>query len=211
MPERSLTPEQQQAVSHVDGPCLVVAGAGTGKTTVITERIANLILAHEVAPEHILALTFTDKAAAEMQGRLDELLDYGTFVTTSTFHAFCNDLIRRHAYRIGINPEARLITEADQTAILREYIGQLPLKHYRRTYNPTPLLKQIAHYIEHAKENQLSPEVLIAQAKKSRENAFDEAEAESADEYLELAGALRGSRRRHSSRSRRGSRPCRRR
>ncbi len=187
MSEHALTSEQLAAVTHKDGPCLVVAGAGTGKTTVITQRIAHLIQEHGVTPDQVLALTFTDKAAGEMQGRLDELLPYGTFITTSTFHGFCNDLIRRHAYRIGINPEARLITEADQTAILREYIEQLPLRHYRRTYNPTPLLKQIAHYIENAKEAQLQPEQLITHAENAIKNAFDEAEAESAEQYLELA------------------------
>lgn len=182
-----LNPAQLEAVSHLKGPCLVVAGAGTGKTSVITKRIAHLIRKHEVNPERIVALTFTDKAAGEMQERLDEILDYGTFVTTSTFHSFCNELIRRHAFRIGINPEARLITEADQVAILREHLDRLPLIKYRRAYNPTPLLRQIARYIEQAKEAQLTPDELIVHAKHMEEAAGDEAEGEAAAEYLELA------------------------
>jgi DNA helicase-2/ATP-dependent DNA helicase PcrA len=186
-----LNEAQREAVSHKDGPCLVVAGAGTGKTSVITKRIAHLIHTHEVSPDSIVALTFTDKAAGEMQERLDEMLDYGTFVTTSTFHSFCNELIRRHAFRIGINPEARLITEADQVAILREHMDRLPLVKYRRAYNPTPLLRQIARYIEQAKEAQLSPDTLIVHAKKMEEEANDEAEADSALEYLELAHCYR--------------------
>jgi DNA helicase-2/ATP-dependent DNA helicase PcrA len=182
-----LNAAQLDAVIHKEGPCLVVAGAGTGKTSVITKRIAHLVTVHKVDPDHIVALTFTDKAAGEMQERLDEILDYGTFVTTSTFHSFCNELIRRHAFRIGINPEARLITEADQVAILREHLDRLPLIKYRRAYNPAPLLRQIARYIEQAKEAQLSPDELIAHAKKMEEAAGDETEAESAAEYLELA------------------------
>lgn len=180
--------QQIKAITHGEGPSLVVAGAGTGKTSVITKRIAYLILEKEVAPEQIVALTFTDKAAGEMQARLDELLPYGVFgVTTSTFHAFCNELIRRHAYRIGINPEARLITEADQVAILREHIGRLPLQHYRPGYHPMSLLGQLAKYIEQAKEARITPEQLIAHAETLHQNAFDEAEAATAAEYLELA------------------------
>ncbi|HSI20255.1 MAG TPA: ATP-dependent DNA helicase [Verrucomicrobiae bacterium] len=182
---------QLEAITHVDGPCLVVAGAGTGKTSVITKRIAHLVLKHDIEPERIAALTFTDKAAGEMQERLDEILPYGTFVTTSTFHSFCNELIRRHAFRIGINPEARLITEADQVAILREHMERLPLEKYRRAYNPTPLLKQIARYVEQAKEAQLTPAVLIKHAGDALAAATEEPEAECAAEYLELAQCYR--------------------
>lgn len=190
MPKKAdtITDAQKEAIEHVDGPCLVVAGAGTGKTRVITERIAHLILKHEVNPEQIVALTFTDKAAGEMQERLDEILPYGMFgVTTSTFHAFCNELIRRHAFRLGIDPEARLITEADQIAILREHLAELPLENYRVGYHPMPLLKKIAGYVEQAKEARITPEQLQKHAKQALNAAFDEAEAGTAAEYLELA------------------------
>src|SRR5690242_9461346 len=86
-----LNDEQRSAVTHGAGPLLIVAGAGTGKTQVLTRRIAWLIAAHEARPEQVLALTFTDKAAAEMESRVDELVPYG-FVgaTIATFHAFCD-------------------------------------------------------------------------------------------------------------------------
>jgi DNA helicase-2/ATP-dependent DNA helicase PcrA len=191
MPEErlaSLTPAQQEAVTHTDGPCLVIAGAGTGKTRVITERITHLILERRIAPDHIVALTYTEKAAAEMQERLDELLPYGMFgVVTSTFHAFCNELIRRHAFRLGINPEARLVLEADQIAILREHIDRLPLELYRRPFNPMRLLKDIAAYVEQAKEARITPAELIAHAEAAYTGAYDEAEQETAAQYLELA------------------------
>jgi DNA helicase-2/ATP-dependent DNA helicase PcrA len=182
-----LNPQQQEAVTHGDGPCLVVAGAGTGKTGVITKRIAYLVTEKQISPDQIVALTFTDKAASEMQERLDQLLDYGVFVTTSTFHSFCNELIRRHAFRIGIDPEARLITEADQIAILREHLAKLPLKYYRAVYNPVPLLKEIARYVEQAKEAQISPEQLLEHADDLKKNATNEIEEEIAGQYHELA------------------------
>lgn len=186
-----LNPQQQEAVTHGDGPCLVVAGAGTGKTGVITRRIAYLVQEKNVSPENIVALTFTDKAATEMQERLDQLLDYGVFVTTATFHSFCNELIRRHAFRIGIDPEARLITEADQIAILREHIARLPLKYYSATYNPVPLLKEIARYVEQAKEAQLSHQQLEEHAKELDTKAANEAEEEIAGQYAELAACYK--------------------
>src|SRR5277367_3092038 len=83
-----LDPHQRQAAVHGEGPLLIVAGAGTGKTTVITHRIAYLITSKIAKPEEILALTFTDKASAEMEERVDMLVPYGyTDVLISTFHA----------------------------------------------------------------------------------------------------------------------------
>jgi DNA helicase-2/ATP-dependent DNA helicase PcrA len=84
-----LTARQRKAVTHGDGPLLIVAGAGTGKTTVLTRRIAWLIAEKRARPSEILALTFTEKAAAEMQERVDRLVPYGyTDSVISTFHAF---------------------------------------------------------------------------------------------------------------------------
>src|SRR5207237_10176179 len=84
-----LTGEQLAAVTHGEGPLLIVAGAGTGKTAVITRRIAHLITTRRARPEEILALTFTDRAAAEMEERVDRLVPYGyTQAWISTFHAF---------------------------------------------------------------------------------------------------------------------------
>src|SRR3989440_2786162 len=84
-----LNDEQRRAVTHDAGPLLIVAGAGTGKTTVITRRIAWLIAQKKARPEEILALTFTDKAAAEMEERVDTLVPYGyADVEIATFHAF---------------------------------------------------------------------------------------------------------------------------
>ena len=89
-----LNDAQRRAVVHDVGPLLIVAGAGTGKTTVITRRIAHLITEGKARPHEILALTFTDKAAAEMEERVDRLVPYGyADVEISTFHAFGEDVI----------------------------------------------------------------------------------------------------------------------
>src|SRR5688572_9279957 len=93
-----LSGAQRQAVTHDTGPLLIVAGAGTGKTTVITRRIAWLIAQRKARPEEILALTFTDKAAGEMEERVDTLVPYGyADVEISTFHAFGDRILREHA------------------------------------------------------------------------------------------------------------------
>ncbi len=90
-----LTPEQRAAVTHASGPLLIVAGAGTGKTRVITRRIAYLIATRRARPEQILALTFTDRAAAEMEERVDRLVPYGyTQAWIGTFHAFGDRVLR---------------------------------------------------------------------------------------------------------------------
>src|SRR4029077_1107697 len=94
----NLNPEQRAAVTHGEGPLLIVAGAGTGKTQVITRRIAWLIATRSPRPRQILALTFTDKAAAEMESRVDVLVPYGLVgATIATFHAFGDRLVRDHA------------------------------------------------------------------------------------------------------------------
>ena len=106
-----LNPEQRRAVTHADGPLLVVAGAGTGKTQVITRRIAWLIATRRAKPSEILALTFTDQAADEMQMRVDQLVPYGyTDTAISTFHAFGDRLVREFALELGLPPDVRVLS-----------------------------------------------------------------------------------------------------
>ena len=117
-----LNPEQRRAVTHGSGPLLVVAGAGTGKTEVITRRIAWLVATRRARPSEVLGLTFTDKAAAEMQVRVDQLVPYGYADTAiSTFHAFGDRLIREFAYELGIAPDARVLSHAESVVLLREH------------------------------------------------------------------------------------------
>ena len=105
-----LNNEQKLAVTHDGGPLLIVAGAGTGKTTVITSRIAHLIEQKRAKPEEILALTFTDKAAQEMADRVDQLLTLGYVdMWISTFHAFCERVLRDRGLDIGLSTNFKVL------------------------------------------------------------------------------------------------------
>ena len=108
----NLNKEQLSAVKHTAGPLLIVAGAGTGKTTVITRRIAHLIEQELAKPDEVLALTFTDKAAGEMQERLDLLLPLGYHdMWISTFHSFCQRVLQQHGLDIGLPGDFKLIND----------------------------------------------------------------------------------------------------
>ena len=106
---QELNEKQREAASHTTGALLVVAGPGTGKTNVITHRIAHLIRNHHVAPAQIFAVTFTNKAAHEMLTRIKALLGttQGLEVRIHTFHAFCVHLLREHADKIGLGVNFR--------------------------------------------------------------------------------------------------------
>src|SRR5216110_1544964 len=127
-----LNEAQRRAVTHDTGPLLIVAGAGTGKTHVITHRIAWLIATRRARPDQVLALTFTDKAAAEMESRVDVLVPYGLVgATTTTFHAFCDRLVRERAIELGLTSQLRVETPAEILVFLRERMFELPLERYR--------------------------------------------------------------------------------
>src|SRR5438093_8612738 len=121
-----LSEEQRQAVTHGEGPLRIVAGAGTGKTQVITRRIAWLIATKRARPEEILALTFTEKAAAEMESRVDLLVPYGWVgATLSTFHAFGDRLVRESGIEIGLTRDLTVCTRAEVLVFLREHLFAL--------------------------------------------------------------------------------------
>src|SRR5262249_21179634 len=121
-----LHPEQRGA-----GPLLLVAGACTGKTQVITHRIAWLIAEKQARPEQIVALTFTDKAAAEMETRVDQLVPYGLVgATIATFNAFCDRLVREHAVELGLTSRLRVESQAEILVFLRERLFELGLERY---------------------------------------------------------------------------------
>src|SRR5204862_3712057 len=127
--------------THGEGPLLVVAGAGTGKTQVITRRIAWLVATRRARPSEILALTFTDKAAEEMQLRVDQLVPYGYVDTAiSTFHAFGDRLIREFAFELGLSPDVRALSRAEVVVFLREGLFEPGLDAYRPLGDPARLL-----------------------------------------------------------------------
>lgn len=136
----------------------MVAGAGTGKTSVITKRIARLILEDGVAPSDILALTFTEKAAGEMEERLDELLPYGMFgVRIHTFHAYARDILPSHAFRLGIDPNATLASDAEVVSVLREHYDRFAFDVLKPPFNVVPILTQLHELNEKLLDASLEP------------------------------------------------------
>ncbi|MFI5200364.1 MAG: ATP-dependent helicase, partial [Candidatus Limnocylindrales bacterium] len=158
-----LNPDQRRAVVHGRGPLLVVAGAGTGKTQVITRRIAWLIASRAARPSEILALTFTDKAAAEMQVRVDQLVPYGyTDTTIATFHAFGDRLIREYALELGLPPDVRVLSRPEVVIFLREHLFEFELDAYRPLGDPTRFLAALAGHFSRCKDEDISPDTYLA-------------------------------------------------
>jgi DNA helicase-2/ATP-dependent DNA helicase PcrA len=153
-----LDPDQLRAVTHGEGPLLVVAGAGTGKTQVITRRIAWLIATRRARPSEILALTFTDKAADEMAVRVDQLVPYGyTDTAVATFHAFGDRLIREYALELGLPPDVRVLSRAETVVFLREHLFEFDLDVYRPLGDPTRFLSALATLFSRCKDEDITP------------------------------------------------------
>ncbi len=153
-----LNPEQRKAVEHQGGPLLIVAGAGTGKTRAITYRIARLIESGAANPDEILALTFTDKAAGEMEDRVDELLSLAyADAWILTFHAFCERVLRRHALDIGVPGNFKV---ADQTAawlLARKNLDRFKLKYYKPLGNSAKFIHALLIHFSRCKDQNISP------------------------------------------------------
>ncbi|EKD85968.1 MAG: hypothetical protein ACD_37C00551G0004 [uncultured bacterium] len=170
MADNLLNKEQNQAVEHGKGPLLIIAGAGTGKTTVVTERIRHLIVNGNIQSNQVLALTFTEKAAFEMQERVDVLLPYGyTNLWIHTFHSFCDAILRDDAHAIGLDPNYKLISEAESILLLRQNIFDLGLKLFAPLGNPTKFLDALLTHFGRLKDEDISPEQYLnwVQAQKS--------------------------------------------
>ena len=164
-----LNTEQTEAVTHVSGPLMIIAGAGTGKTTVITRRIAWLIEQGYAKPENILALTFTEKAAAEMEERVDLLLPYGYVdLCVSTFHAFCERLLRDYGTDIGLSRDFTVLDELDAWLLARQEFDRFELNYYRPLGNPTKYLKTLLQHFSRAKDEMITPEAYLAHVESCR-------------------------------------------
>lgn len=183
-----LNEEQLAAATYGSGPALVVAGAGTGKTTVITRRIAWLIAEKKAAPEEILALTFTDKAAREMEERVDRLVPYG-FVSTNieTFHALGDKILRDNALEIGVSSDFRVMTNFQQVIFLRQLIDGLKLKHYAPLGNPYKFVEAILAHFSRLKDEYIGPKDYLDFAKKLSSGAQTDEEQQEAERISELA------------------------
>ena len=185
-----LNPEQKKAVKHGLGPLLVIAGAGTGKTSVLIKRIAYLIASKKAKPEEILALTFTDKAAEEMEARVDRLVPYGYIdVSISTFHAFGDRILRDHAINLGLTPDYRVLSAAEQLVFFREHIFDFPLHYYKSLSDPMRHIEAILKVISRAQDEDVSPEKYLAWAmgKLGKEGEAEKEEKEEGERQVEIA------------------------
>jgi DNA helicase-2/ATP-dependent DNA helicase PcrA len=154
----SLNPEQQAAVVHGDGPLVVFAGAGSGKTRVITQRVAHLIEQRLVPPWRVLAVTFTNKAAREMRARLEQLIPgQASSLWVGTFHAVCARLLRAHAQALGLRRDFVIYDDADQRSMIARVMRDLSLDE--RVYPP----KQLAFHINTAKQEAKNPDQMEVQ------------------------------------------------
>ena len=149
----TLNPPQKEAVAHTEGPVLILAGAGSGKTRVLTHRIAYLIEEMGVNPWNILAITFTNKAAQEMRERVDKLVGFGSeSIWVSTFHSTCVRSLRRHMDNIGYATNFTIYDADDQKSVIKDVCRKLNID--TKIYKERSLLAQISH----AKDELLTPD-----------------------------------------------------
>ncbi|MBA7566477.1 ATP-dependent DNA helicase Rep [subsurface metagenome] len=174
---RGLNPEQKQAITHKNGPLLIVAGAGTGKTRVITDRIVYLISSKLAKPSEILALTFTEKATNEMLERVDTAMPLGyEEIWISTFHSFCDRILREEGLAIGLNTAYRILSKIEQWHFIRKNFFQFNLKYYRPLSNPTQFIHALLNLFNRAKDNDVIPEEFLTYSRGLETNSPDEEE-----------------------------------
>ncbi|RXE58121.1 DNA helicase PcrA [Acetivibrio mesophilus] len=150
---KDLNKEQKEAVLHIDGPLLVLAGAGSGKTKVLTHRIAYLIQEKNVHPANILAITFTNKAAKEMRERIDRLVeDVGNSIWVSTFHSMCVRILRRDIEKIDYDKSFVIFDYTDQQNVVKDCLKELNLNE--KNYPPKSILEMIGR----AKDELITPD-----------------------------------------------------
>lgn len=194
---RRLNKQQKEAIEHGQGPLIIIAGAGTGKTTVITERIKWLINQGFAKPAEILALTFTDKAAREMEERVDQAMPYGyTQMWISTFHSFCDRILRDEAIQIGLSPNFVLMTEAETLIFLREHLFDLPLDYFRPRGNPTKFLEGMLAHFNRLRDEDITPSEYLRWAKSQVRRLTDKTQKDKsskieAAKFVELAQSFK--------------------
>ena len=185
---RDLNDEQKKAVIHGEGPLIIIAGAGTGKTKVITHRIAYLIASKLAKPEEILAVTFTEKAANEMEERVDLLIPYSySFVEISTFNSFGERVLRNYGLELGYSADFKLLDDVEQAIFFRENLFQFPLNFYRPLSSPTRYIQDFLAVIKRLKQEDIKPEEYLEFSRNLDKKASDEVEKEWALKHLEIA------------------------
>jgi DNA helicase-2/ATP-dependent DNA helicase PcrA len=151
--------EQAEAIYSDDGPVLIIAGAGTGKTFTVTQRILYLIQEKDIDPDAILALTFTEKAAYEMNERVETELPLGfQQMSISTFHSFCDDFLRDEAFNLGLDPEYKVMTTSEEVFFIRQYLFEYELDYLRPKGNPTKFVYEMSKHVSRLQDENVTPE-----------------------------------------------------
>ncbi len=157
MSKNTLNKAQKTAVEYTGGPLMIVAGAGTGKTTVITQKIAYLLENNLAKPEEILALTFNEKAAAEMQERMDEILSIGyTDMQISTFHAFAQRILENFGLDIGLSNQFKIVTQTDAWLLMKKNLDKFQLDYYKPLGNPVRHIHEMLKHFSKCKDELIS-------------------------------------------------------
>ncbi len=174
---------------------MIIAGAGTGKTTVITERIKYLILSKAAKPDEILALTFTEKAAKEMEERVDISMPYGyTQMWISTFHSFCDRVLRDSALHIGLDPRYKLMTQSETVQFIRNNIFKFDLDYFRPLGNPTKFVTGMLQHFSRLQDEDVSVKdylLYVGKLKKHKEGELKEDEKLEIKKTLELVNTFK--------------------
>lgn len=158
MAKNTLNKAQKTAVEYLDGPLMIVAGAGTGKTTVITQKIAYILEKKLATPEQILALTFNEKAASEMQERLDEMLSIGyADMQISTFHSFAQRILENFGLDIGLSNQFKILTETDAWLLMKKNLDKFNLDYYRPLGNPVRHIHELIKHFSKCKDELITP------------------------------------------------------
>ncbi len=156
---KQLNKAQKEAVDAVEGPVMVVAGPGTGKTQILTLRIANILKQTQTGPENILALTFTQAGASNMRRRLADMIGSPAYrVAINTFHGFCNDIIKNYPAEFPRIIGSESITEVDQVRIIEEAVDTLSLKELKPFGDPLYYVRAIKASIDQLKREGVAPE-----------------------------------------------------
>lgn len=157
MPRITLNAAQKKAVQFDTGPILVVAGAGTGKTRVIAQRIKHLIQEEKVDPQEILALTFTEKAAGEMLERVEDVMPLGYEEPwINTFHSFADRLLKTEGLEVGLDPAYKVLSASDQWILFRQNLFEFKLRYFRPLGNPTKFILAILKFISRLQDENVS-------------------------------------------------------
>ncbi len=190
MAEIKPNPAQAKAIAYGEGPLLIIAGAGTGKTTVLTQRIIHLVSSGIAKPEEILALTFTEKAANEMQERVDVGMPYGyAEMWVSTFHSFADRILRKEASHVGMSAEYTLLTPELEYTLFKKHLYQLPFENLRPQGNPSKNIIDILQFFSRLQDENIRPAAFAKYVRKDlpkedREEEFVATYRELSDLYF---------------------------